>query len=140
MSPGPLRLHVPEPSARPGQETDFSYLRLSRAGEVRRPPVDVAPADTGEFAGTLVRVLDDAGHAVGPWAPQLDVQQLRRGLTVMLKARAFANGLLCYPMGGTIDGLRGDHVLLAPPYIVSQAEVLALVQRLATSIDEALAQ
>ena len=32
MSPGPLRLHVPEPSARPGQETDFSYQRLSRAG------------------------------------------------------------------------------------------------------------
>ena len=60
MSPGPLRLHVPEPSARAGQETDFSYLRLSPADEVRRPPVDVAPADTGEFAGTLVRVLDDA--------------------------------------------------------------------------------
>ena len=89
MSPGPLRLHVPEPSARPGQETDFSYLRLSRAGEVRRPPIDVAPADTGEFAGTLVRVLDDAGHAVGPWAPQLDVAQLRRGLTAMLKTRAY---------------------------------------------------
>ena len=61
-------------------------------------------------------------------------------LHARIKARAFANGLLCYPMGGTIDGLRGDHVLLAPPYIVSQAEVLALVQRLATSIDEALAQ
>ena len=60
MSPGPLRLHVPEPSARPGQETNFSYLRLSRAGEVRRPPVDVAPADTGEFAGTLVREV--SGH------------------------------------------------------------------------------
>jgi 2-oxoisovalerate dehydrogenase E1 component alpha subunit len=37
----PLRLHVPEPSGRPGRETDFSYLKLSPAGAVRRPPVDV---------------------------------------------------------------------------------------------------
>ena len=52
---------------------------------------------------------------------------------------ATANGLLCYPMGGTIDGQRGDHVLLAPPFIVSEAEVQTIVDRLATSIDEALA-
>ncbi len=57
-----------------------------------------------------------------------------------VKARAFANGLLCYPMGGTIDGQRGDHVLLAPPFIVSEAEVQTIVERLATSIDEALAK
>ena len=57
-----------------------------------------------------------------------------------IKARAFANGLLCYPMGGTIDGQHGDHVLLAPPFIVSEAEVQTIAERLATSIDEALAQ
>ena len=89
MSPGPLRLHVPEPSARPGQQTDFSYLHLSRAGEVRRPPLDVAPADTADLASALVRVLDDDGAAVGPWAAQLDVEQLRRGLRAMLKTRAY---------------------------------------------------
>jgi len=60
-------------------------------------------------------------------------------LHARIKARAFANGLLCYPMGGTIDGQRGDHVMLAPPFIVSQADVQAIVQRLALSIDEALA-
>jgi 2-oxoisovalerate dehydrogenase E1 component alpha subunit len=37
----PLRLHVPEPTGRPGHDTDFSYLPLSEAGAVRRPPVDV---------------------------------------------------------------------------------------------------
>jgi 2-oxoisovalerate dehydrogenase E1 component alpha subunit len=37
----PLRLHVPEPTGRPGHDTDFSYLPLSAAGEVPRPPVDV---------------------------------------------------------------------------------------------------
>lgn len=64
-----LRLHVPEPTGRPGHETDFSYLHLSRAGEVRKPPVDASPADTSDLAYTLVRVLDDEGRAVGPWAP-----------------------------------------------------------------------
>ena len=89
MSQGPPRLHVPEPSGRPGHDTDFSYLHLSRAGEVRRPPVDVSPADIGDLAFTLVRVLDDDGQAVGPWAPQVDADRLRHGLRAMLKTRAF---------------------------------------------------
>ena len=60
-------------------------------------------------------------------------------LHAQVKAHAFANGLLCYPMGGTLDGQRGDHVLLAPPFIVSQAEIETIVERLAVSIDAALA-
>jgi adenosylmethionine-8-amino-7-oxononanoate aminotransferase len=60
-------------------------------------------------------------------------------LHAQVKARAFANGLLCYPMGGTIDGLHGDHVLIAPPFIVGEDEVQTIVDRLALSIDEALA-
>ena len=89
MSTGPLRLYVPEPTGRPGHATDFSYLRLSRAGEVRRPPIDVAPAATNDLADALVRVLDDDGHAVGPWAPQLDADRLRHGLRAMMKTRAY---------------------------------------------------
>ena len=89
MSSGPLRLHVPEPSGRPGRGTDFSYLHLSPAGAVARPPVDVAPVATSDLAYTLVRVLDDEGRAVGPWAPQLDTDRLRRGLRAMMKTRAF---------------------------------------------------
>ncbi|HWP12276.1 MAG TPA: 3-methyl-2-oxobutanoate dehydrogenase (2-methylpropanoyl-transferring) subunit alpha [Ramlibacter sp.] len=85
----PLRLHVPEPSGRPGHETDFSYLHLSRAGEVRRPAVDAAPADTSDLAYSLVRVLDDEGRAAGPWAPQVDTQLLRTGLRAMMKTRAY---------------------------------------------------
>jgi len=85
----PLRLHVPEPTGRPGHETDFSYLHLSPAGEVRRPPVDVAPVDTSDLAYTLVRVLDDKARAVGPWAPKADAALLRRGLRAMMKTRAF---------------------------------------------------
>lgn len=84
-----LHLHVPEPSGRPGQTTDFAYLRLSPAGAVPRPPVDVRAADTGDLAAALVRVLDDEGRAVGPWAPELTPEQLQRGLRAMLKTRAF---------------------------------------------------
>jgi 2-oxoisovalerate dehydrogenase E1 component alpha subunit len=84
-----LRLHVPEPTGRPGHPTDFSYLRVSPAGAVRRPPVDTLPADTHDLAYSLVRVLDDEGRAVGPWAPQADPQLLRRGLRAMMKTRIF---------------------------------------------------
>ena len=89
MPTTPLRLHVPEPTGRPGHGTDFSYLQLAAAGAVRRPPIDVAAADTGDLARTLVRVLDDDGRAVGPWAPAVEPELLRRGLRAMLKTRAF---------------------------------------------------
>jgi len=67
----PLQLHVPEPTGRPGRDTDFSYLPLSAAGAKRRPPVNVPAAQTNDLAFALIRVLDDAGQAVGPWAPQI---------------------------------------------------------------------
>ena len=85
----PLRLHVPEPSGRPGHETDFSYLHLSSAGEVRRPPVDALPSATSDLAYTLVRVLDDGGRAVGPWVPEIQPALLRFGLRAMMKTRIF---------------------------------------------------
>jgi len=87
--PEPLRLHVPEPTGRPGRETDFSYLLLAPAGAVRRPEPDVPASDTADLAHTLVRVLDDEGRAVGPWAPAADVALLQRGLRAMMKTRAF---------------------------------------------------
>ncbi|MDE2415915.1 MAG: 3-methyl-2-oxobutanoate dehydrogenase (2-methylpropanoyl-transferring) subunit alpha [Comamonadaceae bacterium] len=84
-----LRLHVPEPTGRPGCSTDFSYLSISPAGSVRRPPTDTAPADTADLATSLVRVLDDDGRACGPWAPAMHPERLRRGLRAMMKTRVF---------------------------------------------------
>ena len=78
--PGPLRLHVPEPTGRPGRETDFSYLHVSPAGAARRPPIDVPPVATRDLAYLLVRVLDDEGRAIGPWDPKASPDLLRRGL------------------------------------------------------------
>jgi 2-oxoisovalerate dehydrogenase E1 component alpha subunit len=85
----PLRLHVPEPSGRPGHETDFSYLHLSEAGAVRRPPVDTSHFHTQDLAYDLIRVLDPQGNAVGPWTPDVSPDQLRRGLRAMMKTRIF---------------------------------------------------
>ncbi|MCK1620569.1 aspartate aminotransferase family protein [Bradyrhizobium sp. 159] len=55
-----------------------------------------------------------------------------------IKAEALANGLGCYPGGGTVDGARGDHVLLAPPYIASADEIDLIVDRLGTAVDNVL--
>jgi 2-oxoisovalerate dehydrogenase E1 component alpha subunit len=87
--PEPLRLHVPEPTGRPGCRTDFSYLHLSPAGSVRKPPIDVSAIETSDLAHSLVRVLDDEGRAVGPWAPDLTDEQLLAGMRAMLKTRIF---------------------------------------------------
>jgi adenosylmethionine-8-amino-7-oxononanoate aminotransferase len=56
-----------------------------------------------------------------------------------IKAAAMGAGLMCYPMGGTIDGRRGDHVLLAPPFIITQAQIDTVADLLAQAIDAALA-
>jgi 2-oxoisovalerate dehydrogenase E1 component alpha subunit len=80
---------VPEPSGRPGIATDFSYLHVSPAGVVRRPPVDTTPYETNDLAYGLVRVLDENGKAVGPWTPQLEPARLRKGLRAMMKTRIF---------------------------------------------------
>jgi adenosylmethionine-8-amino-7-oxononanoate aminotransferase len=56
-----------------------------------------------------------------------------------VKQEAYARGLACYPMGGTIDGKRGDHAILAPPYIVDAAQVDAILDRFGAAIDAALA-
>src|SRR3954468_17625484 len=90
----PLSLHVPEPTGRPGCATDFSYLHVSPAGEVRRPPVDTDPRSTSDLAFSLVRVLDADGNAVGPWAPQMSAELLRKGMVTMMKTRVFDSRML----------------------------------------------
>ncbi|SMH30554.1 aspartate aminotransferase family protein [Maritimibacter sp. HL-12] len=61
-----------------------------------------------------------------------------RKLHAKVKAAAMEAGLICYPMGGTIDGQRGDHILLAPPFIISDDQIGELVDKLSTAIEAAL--
>jgi len=56
-----------------------------------------------------------------------------------LKAHALELGLMCYPMGGTLDGQRGDHVLLAPPFIMEDKHADEIVEKLAGALDRTLA-
>jgi 2-oxoisovalerate dehydrogenase E1 component alpha subunit len=83
------RLHLPRVPARPGEAPDFSYLQLSPAGAVPRPEVTARARDMSGVAQELVRVLDDAHDAVGPWHPHLDAADLQVGLRHMLLTRLF---------------------------------------------------
>lgn len=60
-------------------------------------------------------------------------------LHARIKKEAFARGLMVYPMGGTVDGWYGDHVLLAPPFIASKADLAIIVERLYAATDAAIA-
>ena len=62
-----------------------------------------------------------------------------RKLAAKIKKAAFEAGLICYPMSGTIDGRLGDHVLLAPPFIIEDAQLDELVDKLDTAISSVLA-
>jgi adenosylmethionine-8-amino-7-oxononanoate aminotransferase len=54
-----------------------------------------------------------------------------------IRSEALARGLMVYPMGGTIDGRSGDHVLLAPPFISSAEVITGIVERLGDAVDAA---
>jgi 2-oxoisovalerate dehydrogenase E1 component alpha subunit len=84
-----LSFHVPAPAVRPGGTPDFSDVRISLAGEVRRPEVDVAPEQIRDLAYSIIRVLDRDSEAVGPWAGLLDDEALLKGLRHMMTLRAF---------------------------------------------------
>jgi adenosylmethionine-8-amino-7-oxononanoate aminotransferase len=57
-----------------------------------------------------------------------------------VKQEAYDRGLGCYPMGGTIDGRQGDHVILAPPYNVTADEMEMILDRFAAAVEAALAR
>jgi len=61
-----------------------------------------------------------------------------RKLNAKIKQAAMQRGLMCYPMGGTIDGQHGDHVLLAPPFIVNESHITELVDKLSGALADTL--
>ena len=90
----PLSLHVPEPEVRPGGTPDFSGVKIARAGTVRRPPVDVDPAEIRDLAYSIIRVLNRSGEAVGEWAGTLSDEEVLAGLKTMMRVRAFDRRML----------------------------------------------
>ncbi|MEX0693768.1 MAG: aspartate aminotransferase family protein [Rhodospirillales bacterium] len=61
-------------------------------------------------------------------------------LHARIKKHAFEAGLICYPGGGTADGRRGDHVLIAPPFIITDAQLGELVDKLAGAVETSLSE
>ncbi|MDN7903712.1 aspartate aminotransferase family protein [Burkholderia diffusa] len=60
-------------------------------------------------------------------------------LHAAVKREAMQRGLMVYPMGGTIDGVHGDHILIAPPFVCTAQQIDTIVERLSGAIDAALA-
>ena len=91
-------------------------------------------ANVGEVRGRglfqAVEIVADRGSKE-PFDPALK-------LHARIKREAMTRGLMVYPMGGTIDGTRGDHVLLAPPFIADAAAIDIIVERLGDAIDAAV--
>ncbi|WP_370312300.1 aspartate aminotransferase family protein [Sagittula sp.] len=58
-----------------------------------------------------------------------------KGVAGKIKKAAFEAGLICYPMSGTIDGRNGDHILLAPPFIIEDDQLQELTDKLAVAVD-----
>jgi adenosylmethionine-8-amino-7-oxononanoate aminotransferase len=82
----------------------------------------------GLFQG--LEIVADRGTKK-PFDPQ-------RKLHAQIKREAMARGLMVYPMGGTVDGAQGDHVLLAPPFIIDSGAIDTIVERLGDAIDAAV--
>lgn len=85
----PLRLHIPEPKFRPGDEADFSDIVVPEIDAIARPDEGSAPAAIQNLAFGLIRVLDNNGDAKGSWNPGLEPEQLRLMLRNMMLTRAF---------------------------------------------------
>ncbi len=83
------RLQIPRPSARPGDEPDFSYLDLSPAGAADKPDIGARTRDIEYLSSGLVRVLDDDHEAKGPWDPNLEPEKLQIALRWMMLNRVF---------------------------------------------------
>lgn len=94
---GKAKLTFPHPPARPDQPADFSAIEIPPAGALGIPPLDLQSEDSKEYAYGLIRVLNDKGEAVGPWADLIADQgkeTLLQGLRDMLKMRAVDKRLL----------------------------------------------
>ena len=105
--------------------------------------------DDGEAFGAMLRQALGGHPHVGDirgrgffWGVELVADRASRApfdparrVHAALKKDAMARGLLCYPMGGTVDGRVGDHVLLAPPYIATRDELQRIASLLADSVD-----
>ncbi len=119
LTTGELVARVAEQGAKLRQALESAFGQHPFVGDIR---------GRGLFLGLEI-VADRKTKA--PFDPQLK-------LHAKIKRAAFEEGLICYPMGGTIDGVHGDHVLLAPPFILEDTHIEEIVDKLGRAFDTAL--
>lgn len=102
------------------QALDTAFGQHPHIGDIR---------GRGMFIG--LEIVEDREHKT-PFNPG-------RAVHKAVKRAGLDAGLICYPMGGTIDGKKGDHVLLAPPFIIDDAGIEELVGKLSQAFETALA-
>ena len=97
-----------------------------------------------ERFGNHARVGDIRGRGLF-WALEFVSDRSRRSpfdpalhVNDRIKDAALRHGIAIYPMGGTVDGTRGDHVIIAPPYVVEATSIDAIVDRLGAAVDEVM--
>jgi acetylornithine/succinyldiaminopimelate/putrescine aminotransferase len=142
-APSPVEQEpTPTPIDHHAQVVVIGYHRL----------VDKVKADGHYLAEALCRALGGHPH-VGDirgrglfWAVELVQDRATKApfdpvarLHARVKRECMARGLMTYPMAGTIDGCRGDHVLIAPPFIVEDSHLELILERLHAAIDAAVA-
>lgn len=120
-------------------EVDGLSENVSRAGAMLRAALEARFENTVEVGdvrgrGLLqaIEFLEDPTRKE-PFDPAIE-------LSGRIGEVCRRHGLLVYPGRGTVDGQRGDHILLAPPYNVIDTEVTEIVDRLGQAVDEALAE
>jgi adenosylmethionine-8-amino-7-oxononanoate aminotransferase len=117
---------------------DSLVERVQRQGEGLRQRLQAAFGEHPHVGDIRGRGLFQAIELVEDRARQTPFDPTRR-LHARVKAQAMAEGLMVYPMGGTIDGRLGDHVLLAPPFIVDDDALDQIVGRLQRALARAIA-
>jgi adenosylmethionine-8-amino-7-oxononanoate aminotransferase len=107
-----------------------AQLRAALLAELGQHPNVGDIRGVGLFQG--VELVADR-ETKAPWDPSAR-------LHAKVKAAALEAGLICYPMAGTIDGKQGDHVLLAPPFVIEKAQIGQVAGRLKSAVDQAVSQ
>ena len=118
---------------------DGLVARVQRQGAALRQRLQAAFGEHPQVGDIRGRGLFQAIELVHERAGKTSFDPALK-LHARVKARAMAEGLMVYPMGGTIDGRSGDHVLLAPPFIVDDDALDQIVQRLQRALQAALAE
>ena len=116
---------------------DHLVERCARQGARLRAALDDAFGAHPHIGDVRGRGLLQAIELVADRATKAPFEPALK-LHAAVKRAALERGLMCYPMGGTIDGARGDHVLLAPPFIISDDELDLLIGRLVQAVDDAV--